>query len=305
MLVGLALMPLACVPFGGYVNPARAPSSAAPSPETSSSALLSAQLSAFAVEPAGGSGPRTLDADERSLDRMVVVFARELDPTTVDPRHFAILRGDGRRVRPVRAVLAPADEGDENRSLTLYGNFGGSQAAPVALHVIGQLYAETGESLEGLDAEILGPEQPDRAVLVERLRPNASRCPGAGQVVRVYWSDRLGPVSSASVAAIELRLADGQRAHPLDFDDQASVQPESESESESEPAAKPSRACAELRGECSGLEDDNVLDLCVEREVAVVHLRIAAGALHDASGNPSALVDVDLTAASLPSHSTP
>jgi hypothetical protein len=261
---------------GRYQTPEPGPA-LAPAP-----LLISAHVSRFGVEPAAvvgasdvSSQPRMLEGSEASEDRILLVFGHELDPLTIDPRGFAILRGDGHRVRPTRAFLAPADEGDENRSLTLTGNFGDAESLPVAVHVIGDLYTEAGESLQGLDAQISGPSEPDRPVHVERLEPSASRCPEARQVIRTYWSDTLAGVGDDDLARVELRLADGRAITPSGFDDQAQ-------RVDDEPLAGLGRA------------DDNVLDLCVDADQAVLHVRFAAGVFTDANALPTAAADLSL-----------
>ena len=250
-----------------------------PPVEISTPLLLSAHVSRFGDEPEAlreTSTPRLVESNEHEEDRIVLLFARELDPLTIDPRGFGVLRADGQRVRPTRVFLAPADEGDENRSLTLTGNFGSPDAPPVAIHVLGELYAETGEPLQGLDAEITGPEQADRPLSVERLSSTQTRCPESRQVLRTYWTDALTQVGDADLAGIELHLADGRKLAPIAFDDQA----RREGDSEGEPA------------ELLGPVDDNVLDLCVDADAAVVHVRFAAGLFADASGHQSAAADL-------------
>jgi hypothetical protein len=219
-----------------------------------------------------------LEGSEFSEDRIVLVFGQELDPLTIDPRAFAIMRGDGRRVRPTRAFLAPADEGDENRSLTLTGNFGSAGSPPVAIHVIGELYAETGASLQGLDAPITPASEPDHPVAAERREPSPSRCPAAQQVIRTYWTDTLTNVGDDDLAGIELRLADGRVIAPSGFDDQAR-----RAEDEQLPGL--------------GRADDNVLDLCVDAEQAVLHVRFAAGLFADENALPTAAADLNLAPA--------
>lgn len=252
--------------------------------QVSAALLLSAHVSRYGLEPAAltptvltPAAPRMVESNELQEDRIVLLFARELDPLTIDPRSFGVLRADGHRVRPMRVFLAPADEGDENRSLTLSGNFGSAEAPPVAIHVLGELYAETGESLQGLDAAITPPEQPDRPLFVERLASTLARCPASRQVVRTYWTDTLTHVGEADLAGIELRLADGRTLSPTDFDDQA----QREGDDPCEPFAA-----------CLGPVDDNVLDLCVDADAAVVHVRFAAGLFEDEGGHGSAAADL-------------
>lgn len=266
--------------------------------QVSTQLLLSAHVSRYGLEPPALSEtttPRMVESSELQEDRIVLLFARELDPLTIDPRNFGVLRADGHRVRPMRVFLAPADEGDENRSLTLTGNFGSAEAPPVAIHVLGELYAESGEALRGLDAEITPPEQPDRPLSVERLESTPARCPSSRQVVRTYWTDILTHVGAGDLAGIELRLADGRMLSPTDFDDQA--------QREGDPACEPFTACDPV-AERLGPVDDNVLDLCVDADAAVVHVRFAAGLFEDEGGHANAAADLTVPASTLPGPST-
>jgi hypothetical protein len=253
-------------------------------PAASQAMLVSAQMSSFGVErpPVAETGEaRPAEPSEAELDRLLLVFAEQVDPLTLSPLAFGILRADGRRVRPTHAMFSPADEGDENRSVTLLGEFGTEQAQPVAVHLIGQLYTESGRSLHGLDAEITPTSVPDRPVVIERLAADETRCPGAAQVIRSTWTDLLTGVGEADLAGIELRLADGRIVHPIDFDDQAVREGD-----EPCPPGIAASVCAPL--------DDNVLDLCLDTADTVVHLRFAAGLFADANGLPSAAAELDL-----------
>jgi hypothetical protein len=113
--------------------------------------------------------------------------------------------------------------------------------------------------------------------VIERLEPNESRCPGAAQMLRSYWTDALTHVGADDLAGIDLRLADGRVVHPIDFDDQA--------RREDDPPCEPSTACL-------GPLDDNVLDLCIGASEAVVHLHFKAGLFRDQAGHQSAAADV-------------
>jgi hypothetical protein len=276
----LVMSASACLAPSSYSQRGRYEQAAPEPAQVSMPLLLSAHVSRYGQEPAALSEtatPRMVEGNELQEDRIVLLFARELDPLTIDVHSFGVLRADGHRVRPMRVFLAPADEGDENRSLTLTGNFGSAEAPPVAIHVLGELYAESGEPLRGLDAEITPPEQPDRPLSVERLTSTPARCPSSRQVVRTYWTDTLTHVGDADLAGIELRLADGRTLTPTDFDDQA----QREGEFPCEPFAA-----------CLGPVDDNVLDLCVDADAAVVHVRFAAGLFEDEGGHGSAAADL-------------
>jgi len=279
MLLVPALLAAGCVSGSynardHYANPEPEP---AGKPAVS---LISAHLTRFGEDPPPLDGEhgreRMVEGGEHTQDALLLVFSEQLDPLTLDPRAFGILRADGRRVRPTRAFLAPADEADENRSVTLLGNFGSESAPPVAVHVLGTLYAESGADLHGLDADITAPSEPDRPVVIERLEPNDSRCPGAAQMIRSYWTDALTHVGADDLASVDLRLADGRVVHPIDFDDQA--------HREDDPPCPA----------CSSPTDDNVLDLCIDTSEAIVHLHFAAGLFRDPAGHPTAAADVTL-----------
>jgi hypothetical protein len=282
-LTCLALGAAACVSGSvsvrsHYQNPEPEP------PPATKVSLISAHLVRYGEEPepltSEGGGERMVEGAESSQDAVLLVFGEQLDPVTLDARAFGILRADGRRVRPVRVFLAPADEGDENRSVTLIGNFGSEAAPPVAVHVLGTLHAESGAELQGLDADITPLGEPDRPVVIERLPPDESRCPGAAQLLRSYWSDTLTGVGAEDLARIDLRLADGRVVHPTDFDDQAR-------RDEDPPCTEPFTACL-------GPTDDNVLDLCVAASEAIVHLHFSAGLFRDPGGRETAAADVAL-----------
>lgn len=260
---------LACAsappPADSTGRPAQAPSRALTAGEPAA-LLVSAQLGAF-----GSDGPRTEPPDPAQLDRLVLVFAEELDPMTVDGRWFGISRGDGRRVWAREASLAPANEGDENRTLTLLGEFGSPQTPPLAVHVMGNVFTESGVSLRGVDAEIATMEQADRPVVIERLEPAEGRCAEAQAVVRTHWSDLLGDVDERDLDGVELRFANGEVRHPTRFDDHLSVKDD---------RPRP--------------PEDNVLDLCVDSLQTLVEVRFSAELFTDPAGHRSAAANVQL-----------
>lgn len=271
----LALGAGACVD-GSYSARSHYPSpEREPEPQHAATAsILSAHVVRYGDELRDPDSERLLDGGELRQDRVLLVFAEQLDPLTLDPRAFGILRADGRRVRPTRAFLAPADEGDENRSVTLLGNFGSEAAPPVAVHVIGSLYTESGAELRGLDAPISPASEPDRVVWIEALEPDESRCPGAAQLLRSYWTDSLTHVGADDLANIDLHLGDGRIVHPIDFDDQAHRQDDP--------------PCTEQAGACLGPIDDNVLDLCLDTPAPIVKVHFKAGLFRDRAGQPTA-----------------
>ena len=77
-------------------------------------------------------------------------FDRELDASSLVGRAFMVVLGDGSRVRADAAVFGPASEADENRTVTLWGEFGAPEGpAPTDVVVIDRIWDEAGGPLLG------------------------------------------------------------------------------------------------------------------------------------------------------------
>ena len=202
-------------------------------------------------------------------DALPVVFSVELDASTVVPEYFFVGRQGGARARPTAAILAPASEDDENRTVLLIGEFGSpTDRPPTSVAVAGPVYSEGGTSLRGLSASVLPYDTPPTVVLALRLSAAEGRCAGAGSVVRTYWTEGLRGLSPEAATQVSVQLADGATRPASAFDDQA-------------PAGQDGA-------------DDNVLDVCVAEASAPLRLKIAANVVTDPAGHPNAAVDVDV-----------
>lgn len=202
-------------------------------------------------------------------DELLLVFSGRVDAPTLQAVDFIVVRDDGSRIYPARALLSPADERDEHRSVLLQGDFGDGAAR--ALQVVGALFTVDGVALESVDGELGAEDEPDTVVAIEVLEPQAGRCEGAAGMVRTYWSDRLGALGAGSRERITVELTEGSPVHPSRLDDHG--------------------AQAEA-GE--GPADDNVLDLCLDTDADVKALRVDAAAVVDAGGRPSAAGRLEL-----------
>lgn len=228
-------------------------------------AILSAHA-AFADDPGLG-----------GLDGISIVFSEQIDAASLVPAFFSVVLQDGTLVTPKRALLAPADESDENRTVLLVGEFfhvvtpgaasereadaADEPAVPSDVAVVGRLFSEAGRELEGLAAAIEAFVTPGRMVSAESLAASERACPGAAQVVRTYWVDPLRGVAIEDLGAIAIALEGGRTVAPVGFDDHD-----------------------------PGHEDgqDNVLDLCLSATEAVRAVRIADGVFLDVAGHASA-----------------
>lgn len=263
----LGLVLLAGCPLSG--SPPPRDSSAEPSSDESplasepAPAILSARLS------------RVDDPELDGRDGVLVVFDLEVDAASLDPRAFVVSRATTGPVRPEMAVLAPANEDDENRSVMLVGDFGDAtpQGQPTHVAVSGPLFSE-GRRLSGLGASIEAFELPPRIVALTAMTPAARRCEGAGALVRTYWSDDLRGVEPDDLARIRVELDEGS-VHPLRFDDHSTE-----------------------HGEAS---QDNVLDLCLADGAPARRVRVEAGAFQDAAGHGSAAADLEIANSASPS----
>ncbi len=227
------------------------PRVAAPAQLRPDPTILSAHL-AFDDQPSFG-----------GLDGIAMVFSEEIEAASLFPAAFLVLLGDGSRVLPTDAILAPASEADENRTVWLLGDFGDPRRRPPTdVVVIRPLHTESGASLQGALAPVSGAEEGGRIVWAESgLPPCASGEPS----VRTYWTDSLRDVGVEDLASISLELVGGRTVHPSGFEDHGD----------------PSAAVGEAR-------DDNVLDLCVPQEERVLSVRVPAGLFADIPGHPNA-----------------
>lgn len=205
-------------------------------------------------------------------DGLPVVFSAHVDPASLQPDAFVVAFADGNRVIPDEATLAPANEADENRTVLLVGEFANDhdeQAEPTDVVVLGNLFTEDGDALEGLSADVLPFDTPGFVVLAEHLLPQTNGleaiCPDASQVVRTYFIDGLRQVQAEDAAKIEIVLDDGNVVSPVGFDDH------------------------DLDDQT---REDNVLDLCVAESSRARRVKMPAGLFTDPSGHETAAIDV-------------
>lgn len=202
-------------------------------------------------------------------DVLVVVFSTEVDPLGLEPHHFAVLLRDGRYSHPVRAVLAPANESDENRTVALIGDFGDAEDNPPTLvTVAGLVHAEDGAVLQGLGLEVRAFAEPGTIVHAERLAGSERACADAPHVIRTYWTDGLQGVTRDALPRIRVSTSGAEEVQPSAFDDHP------------------------VGGDERGA--DNVLDLCVDGEATPVRLQIPADVFTDPAGHPNAAVSIDV-----------
>lgn len=202
---------------------------------------------------------------------MLLVLDVELDAAALQPRAFVVSRATAGPTYPERAILAPASEDDENRSVLLVGELGeaGPGREPTHVAIVGPLWSEDGRSLEGLAATIEPFANAPRVVAFQVLPPAPGRCEGVAQALRTYWTDELRGVEPDDRSRVRVRLANGGEVSPVRFDDHQTDHDEA--------------------------GQDNVLDLCVDDPAPLVGLRVDPGAFRDAAGHGSAAITAELS----------
>jgi hypothetical protein len=230
---------------------------------TPSAAILSAHVA------------RLDDLELGGKDGVVVVFDTEVDAAALQARSFVVTYLDGEPVAAEGAILAPASEDDENRTVLLVGELAAVGAEPSHVVVVEPLWAEDGRSLEGLSAPVVPFAAGPRAVAAEVLAAGPGRCEGAARVVRTYWSDELRGVDAEDLARVRISSGEGEgegaTVRPVRFDDHASE-----------------------HGEAG---EDNVLDLCLEAAAPPKRVWIDAEAFRGPAGHASVPVDLVVTVA--------
>ena len=141
------------------------------------------------------------------LDGMPVNFKFPLDAFTLSESDFEVVDSLGNIHIPMCAVLAPANENGENRTVLLIGEFGTAITnPPVEVRVVGDLFTTDTFSGESACSEIInlngsittnvipladGPS----LFFAQRIDDNLNECNSGTQTIQVAWDGGITPVS--------------------------------------------------------------------------------------------------------------
>lgn len=211
---------------------------------------------------------RVDDPELDGLDGILVVFNVEVDAAALDPRVFVVSRAKAGPVRPERALLAPANEDDENRSVLLIGDFGDAsdEGQPTHVAVGGPLFSEDGNRLTGLGGAIEPFAAPPRVLAAMMLPSGTEGCDGHPHRLRTYWSDELRGVQPEDRERVRLETEEGNIHHPVAFDDHSFDHAES--------------------------GQDNVLDLCIEVTDPILKILMEPGVFQDPAGHDNLPIEL-------------
>jgi len=155
-----------------------------------------------------GEAPRFLsafwgldDGMPQQLDGMPITFSWLINPASIDPADFNVIRSDGTVTVPAFATLRPANESNETQTILLTGDFGdaASGVRPVRVRLVGQLLgsppnSKRSEVFSGLVSPPIrrlsaGPSIVDAWRIDPALLTNdANACTVGSAFVRVVWS---------------------------------------------------------------------------------------------------------------------
>ena len=142
------------------------------------------------------------------LDGMPVNFKFPLDASTLSESDFEVVDNLGNIHIPMCAVLAPANENGENRTVLLIGEFGTAITnPPVEVRVVGDLFTSDTFSGESACSEIInlngsittnvipladGPS----LFFAQRIDGNLNECNSGTQTIQVAWNGGVTPYIS-------------------------------------------------------------------------------------------------------------
>jgi hypothetical protein len=138
-------------------------------------------------------------------DAMPVSFKYSIDETTLSEFDFEVIDNMGNPQTPLCAVLAPADENGENRTVLLIGEFGIPVInPPVEIKIIDDLFTMDRLPEESACSEVMnlngayttnviplgdGPSM----FFAQRIEGSINECTGTNQTIQVAWTGGITP----------------------------------------------------------------------------------------------------------------
>jgi hypothetical protein len=142
------------------------------------------------------------------LDGMPVNFKFPIDASSLSETDFEVLDSLGNIHAPICALLAPANENGENRTVLLLGEFGTAVTnPPVEVRVVGDLFTTdtlSGESacseiinLNGITTTNVIPlDDGPSLFFAQRIDGNLNECNSGTQTIQVAWNGGITPYIS-------------------------------------------------------------------------------------------------------------
>ena len=148
------------------------------------------------------------------LDGMPVNFILPIDASSLSETDFEVVDSLGNIHTPICALLAPANENGENRTVLLLGEFGTAVTnPPVEVRVVGDLFTTDTLSGESACSEIInlngitttnvipladGPS----LFFAQKLDGNLIECSSGTQTIQVAWNGGITPFISGDTCLL-------------------------------------------------------------------------------------------------------
>jgi len=154
------------------------------------------------------------------MDGMPITFSWLIDPASIDPTDFKVIRSDGTFTVPTGATLLPANESNETQTILLFGDFGDTVSAvrPVRVQLVGELVGHPPNSTrsESFSDLISPPILPLEAgpYIVDAWRinpdlltndPNASKL--GSTFIRVVWAAGITDYPTGTEVGVDVTRA--------------------------------------------------------------------------------------------------
>ncbi len=141
----------------------------------------------------------------QGMDGMPVNFIYPIDASTLSAADFEVEDSLGNIHIPMCAVLAPANENGENRTVLLIGEFGNAATSPpVEVRVVGDIFTISTLSGESACSEIINLNGVSTTNVVpladgpslffaQRIDGNLNECSSGIQTIQVAWNGGITP----------------------------------------------------------------------------------------------------------------
>lgn len=202
-------------------------------------------------------------------DGMPVTFSQRSAEAPL-PEQFRVTTAAGVQKTPLCATLQPADADAERHTVLLIGDLGGVSDPPAQVTVVAPFPLDSGQDGQGLQASVTPLEDGPTVVLAIAYTPAQieTDCPrhDTEALIMVVWAG--GVVNGEGLTDEDHRLA-----YTLTTDTSAEVVP---------------FALGDLN------DSDNYVHLCLERDIAVQRVDVAAAVVVDPRGdlNPATGLDI-------------
>lgn len=153
-------------------------------------------------------------------DGMPVVFAKEIDISSLEAGDFQVTLADGRQVAPGCVTPAPAEDVGEFRTILMLGDFGSVDNQPRSVEVVGNLVSlDQRTNFRNAQVEVTALEQGPSLIWAEPVKDvhweigkastnlpfgGGTGCPErTQQIIRVVWSGGVTKPGGGEVDELE------------------------------------------------------------------------------------------------------